>query len=217
MGFEDRPYYRDRSGSAWSPLQWVMNGSIPLFTAFGIRVRAHASLVIFALLILLFGWGPGFSPLDRVESMTALFAIVLVHEFGHCFAARSVGGEADDILMSPLGGLAFAHAPHRPLPTFITVAAGPFVNVIICLICGVILYFTVGFVPWSVINFVKDDQIANWMSYGRTVYWVYHMSLFRCSSTSYPSSRWTADRCCRRSCGRNLATTNQCCSPASPA
>ena len=32
--------------------------------------------------------------------------LVLVHELGHCFACRRVGGEADDVLMWMLGGLA---------------------------------------------------------------------------------------------------------------
>jgi len=34
------------------------------------------------------------------------FGIVLLHEFGHCFASRWVGGERDEIMMTPLGGLA---------------------------------------------------------------------------------------------------------------
>ena len=37
-----------------------------------------------------------------------VFFSVLLHEFGHCFAARWVGGDANDILMHPLGGLAMA-------------------------------------------------------------------------------------------------------------
>ena len=60
----------------------------------------------------------------RAETMSIYFVIILLHEFGHCFAGRWVGGEADEILMTPLGGLAFARPPKRPLPTFITVAAG---------------------------------------------------------------------------------------------
>lgn len=36
-----------------------------------------------------------------------LLVSVLVHELGHCAAARSVGGHADSILLWPLGGLAF--------------------------------------------------------------------------------------------------------------
>src|SRR4051812_47398866 len=124
MAFQDRHYYRDQSGRSSNPLMWLVTGSIPMFTAFGIRVRAHASMVLTIALVLLFGFGDkGFSAVDRVQSMTALFAIVLLHEFGHCFAARWVGGEADDILMTPIGGLAFARPPHRWGATFITVAA----------------------------------------------------------------------------------------------
>jgi Zn-dependent protease len=75
---------------------------------------------------------------------TMLFGIVLVHEFGHCFGARSVGGRADHILMWPLGGLAFASAPMRAWPQFVTVAAGPAVNVAFCLISGAILVISNG-------------------------------------------------------------------------
>ena len=39
---------------------------------------------------------------------------VLLHEFGHVAACRSTGGEADEILMWPLGGLAFT----RPVNDF---------------------------------------------------------------------------------------------------
>jgi Zn-dependent protease len=127
-----------------------MTGSVPLFTAFGIRVRAHAVMVVYAALVLIFGFGyPGFTLQDRVTYTTILFGIVLLHEFGHCFTARAVGGHAEDILMHPLGGLAFASPPHRPLPTFLTVAGGPAVNVVICLLCGVVIWLATGSVPWN--------------------------------------------------------------------
>src|SRR6478735_4977230 len=101
MAFQDRPYYRDRSGSTGNPLMWLLTGSVPLFTAFGIRVRMHASLLLLIVLVLLFGLGQGFTWQDRLESMGILFGVILLHEFGHCFAARRVGGEANDILMWP--------------------------------------------------------------------------------------------------------------------
>src|SRR5258708_6517885 len=107
MAWQDRHYYRDRGAQAWNPLIWLLSGSVPLFTAFGIRVRAHASLILTVALVLLFGLGQGFTWQDRVQSMSILFVIILLHEFGHCFAARWVGGDAEEILMHPLGGLAF--------------------------------------------------------------------------------------------------------------
>ena len=33
-----------------------------------------------------------------------LLATILIHELGHCLAARSVGGTAESILLWPLGG-----------------------------------------------------------------------------------------------------------------
>lgn len=146
MAFQDRQYYRDGTGSGSNPLSWLWNGEVSLFTAFGIHVKAHASLIVFMALILIFGWGGG-NLQSRIQSITALFAVVLLHEFGHCFAARWTGGSADQILMTPLGGLAMAYARRTPYSQFVTVAGGPAVNVIICVICGFGLYVTAGIWP----------------------------------------------------------------------
>src|SRR5688500_2940093 len=147
MGWEDRPYYRDR-GTPSNPLQWLWTGSVHLFTVAGIRVRIHASLLLVIGLVLLFGLGGfGDSIALRVQSMAMLFLIILLHEFGHCFAARPAGGTAEEILMTPLGGLAMAMAPRRPWPTFVTVAGGPAVNVVICLLCGIGIYLIHGIFP----------------------------------------------------------------------
>jgi stage IV sporulation protein FB len=141
MGWEDRPYYRDRSGSAGNIFWSLLTGSVPLFTAFGIRVRAHASLIILIVMVTLFDSTKGFDAIQvRATSMGMLFLIILLHEFGHCFAARSVGGDANEILLWPLGGLALASPPHRPWPTFVTVAGGPLVNVAICVVAGVVVW-----------------------------------------------------------------------------
>jgi Zn-dependent protease len=104
-------------------------------------------LLLLIALVLLFGLGQGSNVQARVQSMSVLFVVILLHEFGHCFAARSVGGQAEEIVMTPLGGLAMAMAPRRPWPTFVTVAGGPAVNVAICLICGAALYGTAGIWP----------------------------------------------------------------------
>ena len=62
-----------------------------------------------------------------------LFGIVLLHEYGHCFAGRAVGGHADRILLWPLGGLAYVQAAYQPLKQFIVAAGGPAVNVAIAI------------------------------------------------------------------------------------
>jgi Zn-dependent protease len=176
MAWQDRPYYRDRSDSTGNPLMWLLTGSVPLFTAFGIRVRAHASMIVYAVLVLLLGLGTGFTWQDRVQNVTVLFAIVLLHEFGHCFTARWVGGSADEIVMHPLGGLALASPPRRPLPSFLTVAGGPAVNVLICLVCGAILWTVTGRIPTNPFNWDPYGAFDSWFDVYRYAWWVFQIS-----------------------------------------
>jgi Zn-dependent protease/predicted RNA-binding Zn-ribbon protein involved in translation (DUF1610 family) len=59
----------------------------------------------------------------------ALFTIVTLHEFGHALACRQVGGKANQIVLWPLGGVAYVAPPPRPGATLWSIAAGPLVNV----------------------------------------------------------------------------------------
>jgi hypothetical protein len=65
---------------------------------------------------------------------------VLLHEFGHCFGARLVEGDAQEVVIWPLGGLANVEVPHTPRANFITTLAGPLVNLFLCVLC-VLPYF----------------------------------------------------------------------------
>jgi Zn-dependent protease len=177
MAWQDRSYYRDPGESGFSRLLWVFNGSVPLFTVFGIRVRAHASLLLCMLLVLIFGFGFGFTWQERIISMGVLFTVVLLHEFGHCFAARYVGGDANDVLMTPHGGLAMANAPHRWGATLITVICGPLANVFICAGAGAFLW-AMGFgVPWNpLMMHPLHHGIFSWLDVPRYVYQFYWVS-----------------------------------------
>jgi stage IV sporulation protein FB len=175
MGWEDRPYYRDNPNTGANPLMWLLTGSVPLFTIFNIRVRAHAMLVVLVVFTLLIGISENDTAMMRVQSMTMLFIVILLHEFGHCFAARWTGGEANEILMTPLGGLAYAMARRKPWPTFVTVAGGPAVNVLICLVCAIIIAAIGGgfpLTPWSLPFVPRHDPF---MLYGY-LFWIYSMS-----------------------------------------
>src|SRR5882757_8435846 len=104
MGWQDRPYYRDRSYGSGNPLLWIFMGSVSLGRWFGIEVKIHASLIVFIVITLLL---PG--SVDGIRNAAILSALlfgsVLLHEFGHCFGSRSVGGSPSEIMMTPLGGL----------------------------------------------------------------------------------------------------------------
>lgn len=69
------------------------------------------------------------TPVWMVWEYLALFAIVLLHEFGHSLACRQVGGFANRIVLWPLGGVAFVAPPPRPGAVLWSIAAGPLVNV----------------------------------------------------------------------------------------
>jgi hypothetical protein len=152
MAWQDRPYYRDRSSGAGNPLMWLLTGSLPLGTWLGIRVRMDITLILYVVLTIAFSESrDGVGLKTACISMAMLWVSILLHEFGHCFAARWVGGEAHEILMWPLGGLAAVEPPHRAWPHFIVAAAGPAVNLVICIITAsavAILTHSIGSIPW---------------------------------------------------------------------
>lgn len=159
------------------PMSWAL----PIFRLFGIQVRVHllffvVTLGLFLRQISLPGdviwWGDVF-----LLTVALLFGIILLHEFGHCFGGRAVGGEAEEILIWPLGGLAYVEVPHDWKAHSYMIAAGPFVNVIICFLTAVIIGGA-GFVPTfnpvanpyiSEMRKVKDDRIYT-SQYGLRMY-----------------------------------------------
>lgn len=114
-------------------------GSFKIGRLFDVEIRIHILFVLFVGFQLLTARG-GFQ--EELLFWGMLFGIVLVHEYGHIFGARSVGGEAHVIMLWPLGGLAYASAPMRPWAQFVTVACGPLVNVIFCIAAFAVLWIS---------------------------------------------------------------------------
>src|SRR4029077_14532742 len=108
-----------------------MSGSFRLFRLGGISVHLHWSWLVVAVISLQYRMNKYDSQAWAVAEYLSLFAIVLVHEFGHALACRSVGGRADHIVLWPLGGIAFVSPPPRPGALLWSIAAGPLVNVVL--------------------------------------------------------------------------------------
>lgn len=127
------------------PFSW----SLPLGRLFGIVIRVHVLFPLVALgLILRAASEKGAEPgtwIDATMLMGLLFVAVLLHEFGHCFGARQVEGDASEILIWPLGGLANVDVPHTPKATFITVVMGPLVNLFLAIISGMLFLWLTGY------------------------------------------------------------------------
>src|SRR6266498_1428738 len=95
-----------------------MSWSLPIFRIAGIQLRIH---ITFLLLIawLAFGYyaqGGSAVAASRVIFVLLLFLCVVLHEFGHAFAAKAFGINTPDITLLPISAV-----------------AGPLVNVVIAL------------------------------------------------------------------------------------
>ena len=107
------------------------NGSFHLFKFAGVNVFLHWSWFLVAVYQISYRKGLYTSDIWCVLEYLALFVIVLLHEFGHALACRSVGGKADQIVLWPLGGVAYVNPPQRPGATLWSIAAGPLVNALL--------------------------------------------------------------------------------------
>jgi Zn-dependent protease len=113
-------------------------GSVRLFRFSGIDVFLHWSWFLVAAFEIQNRAGRYSSITWNALEYLALFVIVLLHEFGHALACRQVGGRANQIVLWPLGGVAYVDPPQRPGATLWSIAAGPLVNVAL----APILYIT---------------------------------------------------------------------------
>ncbi len=107
----------------------IRQGSIHLFRVAGIDLYLHWSWFLVAAYEINARSGTYSSPVWNAVEYLALFLIVTMHEFGHALACRSVGGTANQIVLWPLGGVAYVDPPPRPGAMLWSIAAGPLVNV----------------------------------------------------------------------------------------
>src|ERR1035441_4718384 len=109
----------------------VRQGSIHLFRLAGVDLFLHWSWFLVAAYEVESRKGRYASVIWNVLEYLALFLIVLMHEFGHALACRQTGGTANQIVLWPLGGVAYVNPPQRPGATLWSIAAGPLVNVVL--------------------------------------------------------------------------------------
>jgi Zn-dependent protease len=127
-----------------NPFSW----SFFLMRPFGITVRVHVLFPFVAVaLILRAAYTKDSSGndaaagiwLDAAIVMGLLFVAVLLHELGHCLGARLVDGDASEVMLWPLGGLASVEVPHTWGANLVTACAGPLANLGLCLISAMSL------------------------------------------------------------------------------
>lgn len=67
------------------------------------------------------------------------FISLVLHECGHLYAAIRFGGDGDQIVIWPFGGLHPMQSPADPRHELLMHLAGPFVNVGLCLLSGLVV------------------------------------------------------------------------------
>lgn len=140
------------------------SGTFRLFSFQGITVRVHWMWLVVALYMIERGKNDYGNPVWAVWEYLALFAIVLLHEFGHSFATRQTGGTSSDILLWPFGGVAYVQAPERAGAQLWSIAAGPLVNV-------ALIPVFYAFQRWT-----SQSENYDLSSFGRTL-WILNLGL----------------------------------------
>ena len=119
-----------------------MSWSINLFTLGGTAVRMHLTFLLLLAWIAATEWQRG-GPQNAAHGVLfilVLFACVVLHEFGHIWAARRYGIRTADVTLLPIGGVAsMERMPEKPSQEIAVAIAGPAVNAAIAFVLLVLL------------------------------------------------------------------------------
>ena len=117
----------------------------------GIEVRVHATfvlLLVWAAIIYYREFGTAAGAFQGVLFTLALFASVVLHEFGHALMARRYGVSTKDITLLPIGGVARLESiPDKPKQELAVAIAGPAVTLAIALALYLVFLVTGTAVP----------------------------------------------------------------------
>lgn len=108
-------------------------------------MRVHMFFFLFAAVTCYLSWwegkAAGSPQLDRlaIYSLLVLGASVLLHDLGHLWAARRLGGRMDELVLAPWGGLAAVKGIGDPRAELLAHLAGPAAHVAVCVVCAPLL------------------------------------------------------------------------------
>jgi Zn-dependent protease/CBS domain-containing protein len=114
----------------------------------GIDIYMHATFLLiigwvaFSYWLELHNWN---AVIGGVLFILALFACVVLHEYGHALTARRFGVKTRDITLYPIGGVArLERIPEKPIEELWVALAGPAVNIAISAVLFVYLFLING-------------------------------------------------------------------------
>src|SRR3954451_9854874 len=111
----------------------------------GTAIKVHVTFLLILGWWALMGYsegGPG-AALTSALALLALFACILLHEFGHILVARRFGVRTPDVILLPIGGVArLERIPEEPRQELLIALAGPAVTLAIIVVLTVVVLAT---------------------------------------------------------------------------
>src|SRR5918993_1371442 len=114
-----------------------MRWSYRIGTVAGTDIKVHVTFLLIVAWWAAIGYSQGGLPgaLTGALALLALFACILLHEFGHISMARRFGVRTPDVILLPIGGVArLERIPEEPRQELLIALAGPAVTAAIALV-----------------------------------------------------------------------------------
>jgi len=144
-----------------------MKWSWKLGKIIGIDVYLHTTFLLLIGWIALTNWlqeNSLVAVISGVGFILALFASVILHEYGHALTARRFGVKTRNITLYPIGGVAnLERIPEDPKQELWVAIAGPAVNVVIALILFIGLFFTRALEPLTSLSLTGGSFVERLM------------------------------------------------------
>lgn len=133
----------------------------------GIQLKVHTTFLLIIFWVIYSHLSRGddlITSLLGVVFVLALFACVVLHEFGHAITARRYGIKTKDITLLPIGGIArLEKMPEDPRQELWVALAGPAVNVLIALLIYYLLKITSQPLHFEEYNMMSGSFLVNLM------------------------------------------------------
>ena len=164
--------------------------SLTLGRFWGVPVRLHIFFLIFIVLTLAVTAGDMLGP--GLITVGILFISLLLHEFAHTVAAIKLGGQVDQIVIGPFGGLSSPRVPDQPEVQVFVALAGPLVHLSLVVLAAIALSFdssvyVLGLLqPFVPSQLVESGQGSSWVLAGKLTLWLNWMLLLLNLLPAYP-------------------------------
>ncbi len=107
---------------------------------FDVDIYVDVSFLVLLGLIAIMGMSSPLGAVGSVALILLVFGVVVLHEYGHIFAARMYGIGCKDITLYIIGGAASLETmPKDPVKEMVVALAGPAVNFVLAALSGILL------------------------------------------------------------------------------